>query len=184
VYLLGLYLGDGCISRCRRVWRLRVFQDQRYQELIAACEIAIAAVSGNRVGRVQKVGCVEIAGYWKHWPCVFPQHGIGRKHERSIVLESWQTRLVDAFPKELVRGLIHSDGCRAVNRVFRPTRDGRKEYRYTRYFFSNASPDIRGLFTEACAAIGVACRPTTERNISVARLESVALLDSFIGPKR
>ena len=27
---------------------------------------------------------------WKHWPCLFPQHGPGRKHERPIVLEDWQ----------------------------------------------------------------------------------------------
>jgi hypothetical protein len=68
--------------------------------------------------------------------------------------------------------------------VHRPTLNGPKEYRYTRYFFTNASADIRRLFVEACQAIGVDCRPTTERNISVARRNSVAILDSFIGPKR
>lgn len=120
----------------------------------------------------------------EHWPCVFPQHGPGRKHERSIRLEQWQARLVQAHPRELVRGLIHSDGCRATNRVYRPTLNGMKEYRYTRYFFSNASVDIRRLFVQACQAIGVESRPTTERNISVARRDSVELLDRFIGPKR
>ena len=29
-YLLGLYLGDGCISLYRRVWRLRIVLDQKY----------------------------------------------------------------------------------------------------------------------------------------------------------
>ena len=29
-YLLGLYLGDGCVTRCRRVWRLRVTLDAKY----------------------------------------------------------------------------------------------------------------------------------------------------------
>src|SRR3954464_7093273 len=29
-YLLGLYLGDGCISRARRVWRLRIVLDFKY----------------------------------------------------------------------------------------------------------------------------------------------------------
>ena len=32
---------------------------------------------------------------WQHWPCLFPQHGPGRKHERPIVLEHWQRVIVD-----------------------------------------------------------------------------------------
>src|SRR5690349_3344912 len=68
IYLLGLYLGDGCISRSRNVWRLRIFQDQRYVELIEACREAVTAVSRGRTGLVRKTGCVEISSYWKHWP--------------------------------------------------------------------------------------------------------------------
>jgi hypothetical protein len=42
VYLLGLYLGDGCISAHRRdVYRLRVFFDARYLEILAAGEAAM-----------------------------------------------------------------------------------------------------------------------------------------------
>jgi len=184
VYLLGLYLGDGCISRSRAVWRLRIFQDQRYVALIEECADAISAISGNVSGRAQKTGCVEIYGSWKHWPCLFPQHGAGPKHLRPIRLARWQERLVDAHPRELLRGLIHSDGCRAINRVKRQTLAGVKEYQYIRYFFTNASADIRALFVDTCRPTGVEWRPTTERVISVARRDSVALLDSFIGPKR
>lgn len=61
--------------------------------------------------------------------------------------------------------------------------NGITEYQYVRYFFSNASPDIRALFVLACGLIGVECRVTTERVMSVARRESVATLESFIGPK-
>ena len=81
-------------------------------------------------------------------------------------------------------GLIHSDGCRAMNRVRRATLGGVKESEYPRYFFSNASSDIRAIFAWTCELLGVDWRRTTERNISVARRESVAILDSFIGPKR
>jgi hypothetical protein len=71
-----------------------------------------------------------------------------------------------------------------TNRVRRPTRKGgHRSYQYPRYFFTNASEEIRALFSEACARIGVDCRRTTERNISIARRESVLLLDSFVGPK-
>ena len=28
-YVLGVYLGDGCVSRCRRVWHLRITLDKK-----------------------------------------------------------------------------------------------------------------------------------------------------------
>jgi hypothetical protein len=37
-YVLGLYLGDGCISRCREVWRLRVTLDAKYPGIIDRCQ--------------------------------------------------------------------------------------------------------------------------------------------------
>jgi hypothetical protein len=41
-YLLGLYLGDGCISRHpRRVWRLRITLDKKYPAIIDRCCAAI-----------------------------------------------------------------------------------------------------------------------------------------------
>jgi hypothetical protein len=70
-----------------------------------------------------------------------------------------------------------------VNRIRHGREYGVLRYEYTRYFFSNASSDIRELFMKACVSIGVDCRPTTERNVSVARRKSVLILDSFIGPK-
>lgn len=183
-YLLGLYLGDGCLSRApRNVWKLRIFQDKRYVFLIGECIDAIRSVAHHSAGTTDKKGCVEIYSNWKHWPCLFPQHGAGPKHLRQIVLREWQLTLARRFPRDLIRGLVQSDGCRAINRVRRPSKDGTKEYQYVRYFFSNASPDIRSIFLDACAQIGVDCRRTTERVVSVARRDSVILLDSFIGPK-
>jgi hypothetical protein len=58
-----------------------------------------------------------------------------------------------------------------------------KVYEYPRYNFTNASDDIRTLFTSACDGLGIQWRRMNERNISVARRESVALLDEFVGPK-
>jgi hypothetical protein len=71
-----------------------------------------------------------------HWICLFPQHGPGRKHERKIELTGWQQDLVDLDPRPLLRGLLHSDGCRVLNWV--------KGTPYPRYHFSNVSPDIPG----------------------------------------
>jgi hypothetical protein len=122
---------------------------------------------------------VVITSYWKAWPCLFPQHGPGKKHQRPIVLEPWQRDLVEHDPRGFIRGLIHTDGWRGVNKV----RVKGKDYAYPRYQFSNRSDDIRRLFTDACDLLGVAWRPWGRWHISVARRDSVALLDEFVGLK-
>jgi hypothetical protein len=180
VYLLGLYLGDGMLTQAaKRVWKLRIFQDAKYSNLIRRCETAIWVVASLRPGTAAKVGCTEIFSNWKHWICLFPQHGPGPKHQRSIRLEEWQSRLVQRYPRQLVAGLIDSDGCRCINRV----RVRGRGYEYPRYFFTNHSAQIRDLFRWACGLIGVECRPNNRYNISVAKRQSVAILDEFIGPK-
>ena len=89
-YLLGVYLGDGCISSARQVWRLRIAMDAAYPDIIEECRDALRAVGpeGNRVGlhRRRASRCVDISMYWKHWPWLIPQHGPGPKHQRKIEL--------------------------------------------------------------------------------------------------
>jgi hypothetical protein len=106
---------------------------------------------------------------------LFPQHGPGRKHTRKIELALWQRDIVERHPKSFLRGLIHSDGCRSLNRV-----NGKA---YARYFFSQVSDDIRGIFCEVCDLLGVQWRLNRWNSVSIARAPSVAILDSFIGPK-
>jgi hypothetical protein len=115
-YLLGLYLGDGCISRIRRVWRLRIVLDTKYPAIIDRCREAIDMLMPNQRARVMQLpkNCVEVSLYSKHWPCLFPQHGPGKKHTRRIALEPWQQALVDQATEEFILGLIHSDGCRVI----------------------------------------------------------------------
>lgn len=182
VHLLGVYLGDGTLTpiKAKRLWKLRLFQDLRYPHLISAWEHSALAVSGRRVTRVQRIGCMELVSAWKHWICLFPQHGAGPKHLRPIELTPWQINLVEYFPREFVKGLVESDGCRVTNWA----RARGVRYEYPRYFFTNASDDIRALFQWACSLISVESRQSNARNISVARRRSVALLDEFIGPKR
>ena len=178
-YLLGFYLGDGCISRGRGdVYKLRIFQDNRYPNPVHQCQIAMQWVIPNKPGLAQQQGCKEIYSFSKHWPCVFPQHGAGPKHKRPIALEPWQRWIaIERHPELLLRGLIHSDGCRAINRV----KGGR--YSYVRYMFSNRSEDIRGIFTDACDRTGIEWRQSYHWMISVARRSSVEKMDQFIGPK-
>src|SRR5688500_4984750 len=68
VYLLGMYLGDGCLTQARRsVWRLRISMDRRYPDLIDRCEWAIEQVACRQAGRIPRPGCYEIYSNWKHW---------------------------------------------------------------------------------------------------------------------
>jgi hypothetical protein len=174
--LLGLYLGDGCLSEARRgVYKLRIICSDAYPDLMDECELSMLEMLPNKVGRVHRQGCTEIYSHSKHWICLFPQHGRGRKHERSIVLDYWQQRIVDRFPAPFVRGLIHSDGCRVLNRV--------KNTDYPRYHFTNVSDDIRGLCCRAFDLLGVDWRQNNRFSLSVARRASVQLLDQFVGPK-
>ncbi|MCZ7413672.1 helix-turn-helix domain-containing protein [Streptomyces sp. WMMC897] len=189
-YLLGLYLGDGCISaQPNGVHRLRIFCSDAWPGLVNACESALRATMPSRsVSRVHKQGCQEVASYSKHWTCLFPQHGPGRKHERRIALEPWQRDIVDAHPWELIRGLIHSDGCRITNWATRQVGGVRKRYEYPRYFFTNTSADIIRIYTDTLTRVGVEWRASARHggsgvNVSVARKASVALMDAHVGPK-
>ncbi|WP_031072768.1 hypothetical protein [Streptomyces sp. NRRL S-118] len=188
-YLLGLYLGDGCLSAHRRgVHYLRIACANSWPGLIDACEEAMRSVRPyNSVHRVQHDGYVSVACASKHWTCLFPQHGPGRKHERRIALEGWQQDIVDTHPWGFVRGLIHSDGCRITNWTTRRVGGAVKRYEYPRYFFTNVSDDIRRLCTDTLDRLGVewtrCSRGGNPYNISVARRASVALMDAHVGPK-
>ena len=88
-YLLGMYLGDGHISKGRRdVFRLRIALDKKYPLIVEECAAAMQAVMPwNKVHcQLTPKNYVEVHAYSKSWPCLFPQHGPGKKHERKIDL--------------------------------------------------------------------------------------------------
>lgn len=111
-YLLGLYLGDGHIARQRRFYSLRITLDERYPSIIQECRDAVETIRGGAAQAyvLQREGCVSVVLGWKHWPCVFPQHGAGAKHSRSIALRTWQQQIADRHPERLLRGLITPTG--------------------------------------------------------------------------
>ncbi|KMS69059.1 hypothetical protein ACM01_36745 [Streptomyces viridochromogenes] len=187
-YLLGLYLGDGYIISKPRQHYLMITCTASWPGLVDAAEDAMRKVLPEpSISRLQRAGCVDVKSYTKHWVCLLPQHGPGKKHERTIALEPWQQEIVDAHPWGFIRGLIHSDGCRITNWTTRLVAGERKRYEYPRYFFTNKSDDIRKLFTNALDKFGVQwttlARGSDPFNISIARKASVALMDAHVGPK-
>ena len=186
VHLLGLYLGDGSISKHPRgVFRLRVSLDKKYPQIVEECvESMQATVPGNRVHvLLTPSNCYSVSSYTRSWPCLFPQHGPGKKHTRPIFLADWQQKLAERWPERLLEGLIHSDGCRSYS-------TGRGGWTQPRYVFSNVSTDITSIFCSACDRLGLrwtASFPTNEAaavSIYVSRKDDVARLDELVGPKR
>lgn len=182
-YVLGLYLGDGCISPAKRgVYRLRITLDARYPGIISECQGALNAIFPQKkahAGRRRESRCVDVSMWSKHWPCLIPQHGRGRKHERLIQLTRWQFELVKRNRGAFLRGLIHSDGCRIIARE----RSGSSVRAAPRYLFSNCSENIKKLFCDSCDALGIRWTRPSDTQIAIYRKESVAILDEFVGPK-
>ncbi|WP_017604460.1 LAGLIDADG family homing endonuclease [Nocardiopsis alkaliphila] len=195
-YVLGTYLSDGHIVEIRHkpgLHTLSVFYDKKYPQLIAYCQVAMESVLPVKACRVKRPGCIEIKSYSKHWTCVFPQHGSGKKHERPILLQPWRQRIVKEHSEALIRGLMHSDGCRTINRTAKRRPDGAVEYHeYPRYHFTNVSTDIIGVFTHALDRLGIAWRVHVDKReprgrdahiVSISRKDAVAVMERVVGPK-
>lgn len=182
--LLGFYLGDGCLSEVRKHFVLRISCDAIYPGIIADASSAVAGVHRDgRVCHVRAPGTVVVQNSWKHWPCLFPQHGPGRKHERELGMAEWQWAVVTAHPADFLRGLFHSDGSRVKNWATREVAGVVKRYDYPRWQFTNCSAEIQQWCTDALDLVGVPWRKSNAKTISVSTRAGVARLDELIGLK-
>jgi len=186
--LLGLYLGDGCITRASTGSSvIAITLDKRYPGIVAQALSTLRTTFPETPAHCygHKRGCFLVQMSHPSLPAAFPQHGPGRKHLRCVALTDWQLGLTRRAPEALLGGLIHSDGARCVNRFDTELPSGRvAHYEYPRYFFSNLSSDIRGIFCDHCDLLGIRWTQSRHRNISISNRSSVALLDSFLGPKQ
>jgi intein-encoded DNA endonuclease-like protein len=132
-----------------------------------------------------KESCDSITIYSKKIKDMFPQHGEKEKHSRLIKLEPWQENIVDKYPKDFLRGLIHSDGCRFIPKT---TQD-----QNARYQFTNVSTDIIQLYCSTLEKLNISYSISQKAikgkmkhhsyNVLTQRKECVQILDTFIGPK-
>jgi hypothetical protein len=135
-YLLGLYPGDGHITQAPRSHVLWLACSDAWPGLLRqARQATVLVMPSSAVWCASKrsAACTYVKSVSMHWPCLIPQHGPGRKHERTIELEPWQEEIVARHPGDFARGLFHSDGCRLIKRVRRPLKDGDRWYEYPRY---------------------------------------------------
>jgi hypothetical protein len=182
-FLLAAYLGDGSIVRVNsrsRSMRLSITLDDAYPAVQDAVELACSRVLPEAARRRdRKPGCHDVVVSHLHLPCLFPQHGPGRKHERRIVLEPWQSRVVEAHPWEFLRGAFYTDGCSYTNWTVSPA--GRR-YEYLTYAFSNRSEEIHQLVCGAARDVGL--RPSRHgKNVVFARRPDVLRLEAHVGRK-
>jgi hypothetical protein len=185
-YLLGAYLGDGTICVQRGVW-LQIVNDRRYPSISAEIRRAMETTFPGRPSRSHPSTAGESDVLCISHPALlraFPQHGPGRKHLRPIILADWQLELTHAHPGSLIRGLVHSDGCRVINRFRTKLPSGRVgRYSYVRYFFTNHSKDVRDIFVAHCELLGIRVTQCNHRNLTISHRDSVAVLEKLVGPK-
>lgn len=181
--LLAMYLGDGCISRAPRTWRLRISLDSKYPQIIEDGRALLTRFfPTNPVDVVpfHDGACVNLSVWNSHLPCLLPHHASGMKHERRIALEAWQLAIVISAPWPFIRGCIRTDGCVFMNRT--------GKYEYLSYAFSNMSKDISNLLAFALWHVGVHYRLTSgsKRGINQLRINrrgSVSLMMEHVGLK-
>ena len=131
--------------------------------------------------------CDDISLYNLGIPLAFPQHGRGKKHEREIILEDWQTTLVQQFQQEFVIGLLDSDGCR-----WKSPRKTVEDLVW--YYFANRSEEIIDLFCRALEEMDIVyhrwlhIRPPGEGEpiyrVQIAKRSEAAKLEEFVPLKR
>lgn len=137
-YLLGVYLGDGYISKLGRTFRLRIYLHLNEIEIRNRVIHSLEKIlSDNKIsfGQYDRgVKCTVISCYSNLLPQLFPQHGIGKKNSREIILVPWQMEILEKSYEFLLCGLIDSDGTYY------------EEKGQGRYNFTNTSVDIINIF--------------------------------------
>ncbi len=107
-YLLGIYLGNGYLSKAAESPVLEIALDARYPCIAAECVAAIWDVAHikarSRVRQHAAGASIRVSASGRIWLSAFPQHGPGKKHTRAIELGDWQKAIVGDFPELFLRG--------------------------------------------------------------------------------
>ena len=174
-YLLGLYLGDGYINKTPRTYRLRIFNDIKYDKLNKHIIKTIKKIlPNNSVNVINHDTYYTIYVYSNKIKYLFPQLGDGLKHKRKIILSNWQKEIIKY--KYLLMGLYHSDGT-YYNRIV-------NNKNYPAYGFRNESMDIHNIFQKCCDKLKINYTFATKvKNTNIYKRIDVNNLNKLIGTK-
>lgn len=179
-FILGLYLGDGNISSNgtkSNSYKLRITQDNKYQNSIREIKDSLSDFFDKNSSITESEGCTILTIFDKNLPIYFPQHGIGKKHDRKIELSDFQRKNIDY--ESLLRGLWTSDGS------FYRAKIGK--YSYERYNFTNKSQDIISLFEESLLALNIKYDKRVKKNdihiIQIQKGSEVNKMKKIVGIK-
>jgi len=183
-FILGLFLGDGCIYQAPRTIQLSVVLDKKYEEMNNNIVEIMSSFFGKRplihdlsVQRRQKriANAIVLKFNSINLGIIFPYLGGGRKDTRSIKLQEWQLPIINWV--ELLKGLMMSDGCYHY-------RASRNSYHYE---FSNKSRDIIDIAATALNKLGIHHSISfigSIYRIKIDRVHDVTKLHSMIGDKK
>lgn len=173
-YILGLYLGDGCISSHKMSYKLRIAQDNKYPKSITDIENILKSFFPNNIFICKPKGCTVIGIYDKNLPLYFPQHDTGKKHDRPIILSDYQRENLDYL--NLMSGLWMSDGSYYI-----------AQKKYECYNFTNKSTDIISLFEECLTNFSIAYRKRMKKDgvwiIEITKKSEVVKMKDIVGTK-
>ena len=174
-FILGLYLGDGCISPNRTSYKLRITQDDKYPNLKNIINYRVNNFFTNKsFMQNRKKNCSDIGVNDKNLPLYFPQHGKGKKHDRKIELVDYQKDNLDY--KEFLRGLWVTDGSYYL-----------AQKKYECYNFTNKSTDIIALFEECLSQFNIGYRTRMKKNgvwlVEITKKTEVLKMKDLVGIK-
>jgi len=162
-FILGLYLGDGCISKLPRTKKLSIYLDLKYEKLNKYIEFVMKELFNKQPYIIDyskikndknRFNMIEIIYHNCNLGILFPHEGVGNKHLRKIELSDWQKEIL--VPEEFIKGLMFSDGCFYYDKF-------NKKYFYN---FSNCSTDIANLCVEYLNKIEIINNMHTKKTLS------------------
>ena len=159
-YILGLYLGDGCISGTKDTKKFRIFLDDKYPYIIEKAKNNLDLLFPYNTPNTKHSSehCIEVYLFNTHLVELFPQHGLGKKHDRDVSLVPWQKQNIEY--DQLALGLFHSDGC-YYESLIKNKKDIGKDYVYKNYGFKNCSLDIIEIYKECLDNLEIEYRVVT-----------------------
>lgn len=195
-FILGLYLGDGCISK-NKSFSLDIYLDKKYDKMNKYVSFCYGELFGRKATITDRSthnsnsNCIVVKYSNPNLDILFPHTGVGMKHLRKIELHEWQKEIIN--PIEFIKGLIYSDGSFYYDKR-------NKKYFYN---FTNCSDDITNMFVKYLNKLGVFSTSTKEKNlnktstyegkniiartlannVNIYRIEDVKKLHDLIGDK-